>query len=120
MKKWKFTLGVDVSKNTLDISCSELNEHIKIINGSDGFIQFLKWCRKLKIDLKKVSWYAIYRWLRIQVLAVFCETHTIVYAIIPGLTIKNSIGKTRGKNDKVDFFRVAQYEEEKYKSLQPS
>ena len=45
MKKWKFTLGVDVSKETLDISCSELNEHIQIKNGSEGFIRFLKWCR---------------------------------------------------------------------------
>ena len=52
MKKWKFTLGVDVSKLTLDISCSELNEHIKIKNGSEGFTQFLKWCRQLQIDLQ--------------------------------------------------------------------
>jgi len=50
----------------------------------------------------------------------FCESQTIIYARIPGLAIKNSMGITRGKNDKVDSFRIAQYGEEKYKSLQPS
>ena len=28
MKKWKFILGVDVSKLTLDVHCLELNLHI--------------------------------------------------------------------------------------------
>jgi len=50
----------------------------------------------------------------------FCEAHAIVYARIPGLAIKNSMGITRGKNDKVDSLRIAQYGEEKHKSLQPS
>ena len=33
MKNWDFTLGVDVSKNTLDIYCAEITEHIRIQNG---------------------------------------------------------------------------------------
>ena len=35
MKKWDYTIGVDVSKNTLDIHCAELNEHIQISNNQD-------------------------------------------------------------------------------------
>ncbi len=120
MKKWKFTLGVDVSKHTLDISCSELNEHIKIKNGSEGFTQFLKWCRQLKIDLKDCFLVLEYTGGYEYKLLQFCQAHTIVYARIPGLAIKNSMGITRGKNDKVDSARIAQYGEEKYKSLQPS
>lgn len=120
MKKWKFTLGVDVSKHTLDISCSELNEHIKIKNGSEGFTQFLKWCRRLKIDLQDCFLVLEYTGGYEYKLLQFCEAHAIVYARIPGLAIKNSLGITRGKNDKVDSLRIAQYGEEKYKSLQPS
>jgi transposase len=120
MKKWYFTLGVDVSKLTLDISCSELNEHIKIKNGSEGFKQFLKWCKRLQIDLKKsfmvMEYTGGYEYKLIQ----FCEDNSIEYARIPGLAIKNSLGIVRGKNDKVDSFRIAQYGEEKHKSLQPS
>ena len=120
MKKWKFTLGVDVSKLTLDISCSELNEHIKIKNGSEGFTQFLKWCKQLKIDLQDAFLVLEYTGGYEYKLLQFCEAHAIVYARIPGLAIKNSMGITRGKNDKVDSARIAQYGEEKYKSLKPS
>jgi len=100
MKKWKFTLGVDVSKLTLDVSCSELNEHIKIKNGSEGFMQFLKWCRKLKIDLQESFLVLEYTGGYEYKLLQFCEAHAIVYARIPGLAIKNSMGIVRGKNDK--------------------
>jgi transposase len=119
MKSWNFTLGVDVSKNTLDISCAELNEHIKIVNGSEGFTVFLKWCKSLKIDLDKsflvMEYTGGYEYKLIQ----FCDSRNIKYARIPGLAIKNSLGITRGKNDKIDSFRIAQYGEEKHKSLIP-
>ena len=120
MKKWEFTLGVDVSKNTLDISCSELNEHVKIKNGTEGFTVFLKWCKHFKIDLKQsflvMEFTGGYEYKLIQ----FCESRGILYTRIPGLAIKNSLGITRGKNDKVDSSRIAQYGEEKHKSLTPS
>ena len=51
MKKWEFILGVDVSKLTLDIHCGELNEHIQIANGTEGFKIFKKWVKEFKIDL---------------------------------------------------------------------
>lgn len=120
MKKWKFTLGVDVSKNTLDISCSELKEHTKIMNGTEGFKQFLKWCRCLKIDLADCFLILEYTGGYEYKLLQFCEAYSIPYVRIPGLAIKNSMGITRGKNDKADSLRIAQYGEEKYKSLQPS
>lgn len=120
MKKWKFTLGVDVSKHTLDISCAELQQHIRINNGSEGFSHFLKWCRKLKIDLTDCFLVLEYTGGYEYKLLQFCEAKAIVYARIPGLAIKNSMGITRGKNDKVDALRIAQYGEEKHKSLQAS
>lgn len=109
-----------MSKLTLDICCSELNEHIKIINGSEGFKQFLKWCRLLKIDLLHSFLILEYTGGYEYKLLQFCEAHGIVYARIPGLAIKKSLGITRGKNDRVDSFRIAQYGEEKHKSIEPS
>lgn len=120
MKKWKFTLGADVSKHTLDITCSELNEHIKIKNGSEGFKLFLKWCRGLNIDLQDAFLVLEYTGGYEYKLLQFCEAHSIVYTRIPGLEIKNSMGIIRGKNDKVDSGRIALYGEEKHKSLKPS
>src|ERR1700730_15360702 len=107
MKNWEFTLGVDVSRNTLDISCSELNEHIKIMNGKEGFLLFLKWCKNFKIDLQKsfvvMEYTGGYEYKLLQ----FCEAHGILHTRIPGLAIKNSLGITRGKNDKIDSIRIA-------------
>jgi transposase len=44
----------------------------------------------------------------------------VPYSRVPGLAIKRSLGITRGKNDKVDAARIAQYGEEKYKTIQVS
>jgi len=117
MKKWSFTLGVDVSKNTLDIHCAEINQYIRIKNGTEGFLQLVKWCKNLEIDLKKsfvvMEYTGGYEYKFIQ----FCESRSFLYTRVPGLTIKNSMGITRGKNDKVDAARIAQYGDEKHKSL---
>jgi transposase len=120
MKKWKFTLGIDVSKLTLDIYCSEMQLHIQIRNGSEGFKDLLKWCKTNKIELEN-SFIVLehtggYEYKLIQ----FCESKSIPYCRISGLAIKRSMGITRGKNDKVDAARIAQYGEEKHKTLEPA
>ena len=110
-------MGVDVSKNTLDVCCAEIKQHIQIKNGTEGFIQFKKWCRTFDIKLQQcflvMEYTGGYEYKLIQ----FCESNNISYTRIPGLAIKNSLGITRGKNDKVDAGRIAQYGEEKHKSL---
>jgi len=120
MKKWDFTLGVDVSKLTLDVHCTELNIHIRIANGSDGFKLLQKWCSDNRIDLGKsivaMEYTGGYEYKLMQ----FCETKKIQYSRIAGLAIKNSLGIVRGKNDKVDAKRIAQYADEKHKSLVPA
>ena len=120
MKNWEFTLGVDVSKNTLDISCAELNKHIRIENGTAGFKVFLKWCKELKMELSKcflvMEFTGGYEYKLLQ----FCESKAIPYTRVSGLEIKRSLGITRGKNDKVDSARIAQYGDEKHKSLKAS
>jgi transposase len=120
MKKWNYTLGVDVSKNTLDIHCAELQEHIQIKNGTEGFIHFIKWCSIHQINLKQsilvMEYTGGYEYRLIQ----FCEAKQIQYTRIPGLAIKRSMGITRGKTDKIDAARIAQYGEEKHKTIFPA
>ncbi|MGI0060737.1 MAG: IS110 family transposase, partial [Nitrosotalea sp.] len=120
MKKNKFILGVDVSKNTLDIYCTQINEHLQIENGTVGFREFLQWCKAHKIDLKNcvvvMEYTGGYEYKLIQ----FCENKKIPFIRIPGLAIKRSLGIIRGKNDKVDSKRIAQYATEKYSSLRVS
>lgn len=120
MKKQDFILGVDVSRNTLDIHCVEINEHIQIQNGTEGFKLLAKWCKDFKINLAKsivaMEFTGGYEYKLIQ----FCQVKNIPFIRIPGLAIKRSLGIIRGKNDKVDSKRVAQYVLEKRQSLQLS
>lgn len=120
MKKWDFILGVDVSRNTLDIHCAEVKEHIQILNGTEGFRKLVKWCKAFKIDMGKSALVMEYTGGYEYRLIQFCEAKKIPFIRISGLAIKRSLGIIRGKNDKVDSKRIAQYASEKYRSLEPS
>lgn len=119
MKKWDFILGVDVSKLTLDIHCNEINEHVQIANGSEGFKGFKKWVREHGINLTRALVVMEYTGGYEYKLMQFCESLSIPYTRIPGFAIKHSLGITRGKNDKVDAKRIATYAEEKIKTINP-
>jgi transposase len=120
MEKCEFTVGVDVSKLTLDISCSQLNQHIQISNDSKGFKDFANWCKQHGINqqncLVVMEYTGGYEFKFIR----FCEMTSFKYCRVPGLAMKNSLGITRGKNDKVDSNRISIYADEKIKKLNPS
>lgn len=107
-------IGVDISKDTLDLAMLEEEsygsfEYLKIENSFTGFDKILDWLDKHEIKL---------------VNCLFCMEHTGTYGLLffawlsqleiafcvePGTQIKKSIGMTRGKNDKVDASRIADY-----------
>lgn len=117
MKKWNYFIGVDISKNTLDIHSNECNKHIKIENNSSGFKAFLKWANELEIKLSQaiivMEHTGGYEYKFIQ----FCQAKNIDIVRVPGLEIKKSMGITRGKSDKVDAKRIATYADEKQKKI---
>jgi len=120
MEAYNVILGVDVSKLTLDISCAERLQHIQIENSSKGFSALKQWCKINEIDLQKslviLEYTGGYEYRFLQ----FCTSQQIDFCRISGLEIKRSMGMTRGKNDKVDSFRIGQYGEEKIKRLELS
>jgi transposase len=120
MEKKQFTIGIDVSKLTLDVHCSEVNCHIQILNNAEGFKQLLKWTKDKQINLAEslvvLEYTGGYEYRFLQ----FCESKNIIYVRLPGLAIKRSMGITRGKNDKVDAARIAQFGEEKHRAITPS
>lgn len=120
MKKMDFTIGIDVSRNTIDVHCNECNDHIQLLNNAQGFKEFLRWCKSNKIDLQRsiivLEHTGGYEYKFLE----FCESQSLQYVRIPGLAIKRSLGIIRGKNDKIDAARIAQYGDEKYRTLEPS
>lgn len=75
MRNWDYTIGVDVSKNTLDIHCAEVNQHIQISNGTNGFRAFQKWCKTHSIDAAKAFLVMEYTGGYEYKLIQFCEAN---------------------------------------------
>jgi transposase len=114
MKKLIHFIGIDVSKETFDLALikdSEVHQTIQKVfkNNAEGFKNFLSWLKKEKIDFEST---------------LFCIEHTGYYSrpitkfIISrhgnlwmemSLKIIRSLGIQRGKNDKIDAKRIAQF-----------
>lgn len=102
-------IGVDISKATLDICFKPSGLTIQISNAQEGF---LNWYRQLKPLISKTT----------QLIVVmehtgsysvrferFLRTRSVPYCKIAALEIKRSQGMVRGKSDKVDAARIAEY-----------
>jgi transposase len=117
MQKKEFFIGVDVSKQTLDVSVHGTKNHIRIANSSEGFKQLMAWLKSLNIALCN-CWFVMeytggYEYRLVQ----FCQSKQIAFTRVPGLQIKKSLGMQRGKNDKIDSKRIAEYGYEKRDKL---
>jgi len=112
--KKKTFIGVDISKDTLDLALMEEETYgsfsdKRIQNSIKGFDSILQWLEEQNKNLQD---------------CVFCMEHTgtygllffawlsqigIDYCVEPGIQIKRSLGMVRGKNDKIDARRLADY-----------
>ena len=117
MQKKEFFIGVDVSKLTLDVAVHGTKNHIRIANSSEGFKQLLAWLKSLNIAPVD-CWFVLeytggYEFRLVQ----FCQSKQIAFTRVAGLQIKKSLGMQRGKNDKIDSKRIAEYGYEKREKL---
>lgn len=112
--KKKHFIGIDISKDHLDVAllkAAELDlfKDKKVENSFTGFDAIQNWLLKKRVKLED---------------CLFCMEHTGTYGLLlfawlsqlgvdycvePGIKIKRSFGITRGKNDKVDARRIADY-----------
>lgn len=111
--EFEFFIGIDVSKNELDFSVMQGKDflfHKEIENKPSTVLAFLK-------DLSRQPGFTFNN-------SVFCMEHTGIYnnhllvalfekhaniSLESAAQIKSSLGKLRGKNDKVDSIRIAGY-----------
>ena len=111
---YSYFVGIDVSKLTLDVSILNSNGKkievpLVIKNSSNDLDNFIELLIDKLIDLKQV---------------LFCLEPTVHYSnltvtkliskgysvwLASGASIQKSIGLTRGKNDKIDAYRIAEY-----------
>jgi len=117
MQRKEIYVGVDVSKLTLDVAIYGTKNHKKIVNNSEGFKQLLAWLKSLEVELEKCWVVMEYTGGYEYRLVSFCQSKQITYSRIPGLEIKKSLGMQRGKNDKIDSRRIAEYGYQKKEKL---
>lgn len=106
-------IGTDVSKLTIDVSIITI----------DGFHQYQQFDNNAKGFKKLESWLKSTHVFSYDT-AMFCMEHTGIYTrqyvnylllhnakvwMESALHLKRSMGMTRGKNDKIDSYRIARY-----------
>jgi len=119
MQRKEIFIGVDVSKEWLDIAVQGTKNHVQIVNSSQGFKQLQAWLKSSGISIDD-CWFVLeytggYEYRLVQ----FCQSKNITFTRVPGLEIKKSLGMQRGKNDKIDARRISEYGYEKKTKLKP-
>lgn len=110
MGNYSNAIGIDVSKNKLDVCDYNLKIHTESENDDSGFKKIISWARKNHgADLKNVIICFEHTGIYSLPLAMFLNKKGLQYAIVPGLEIKRSLGMVRGKNDKIDAYQIARY-----------
>ncbi|MBK8624568.1 MAG: IS110 family transposase [Saprospiraceae bacterium] len=115
----KFTIGADISKDKINFALRFLNDYLlekEVENTTSALNKFIKEVQSIvkSIVKEKKAKYSV----------EFIMEHTGIYGnllieclagqkmtmfVVAGLEIKNSTGISRGKNDKIDAQRIADY-----------
>src|SRR5689334_11822968 len=102
-------VGVDVSKSTLDMHFKPVEEVIRIDNNLAGFKIWFNQLRKLLIPETHCMIVMEHTGSYSLAFEKFLCRKGIDYCKVPALQIKRSLGVIRGKNDRVDAKRIAEY-----------
>lgn len=110
----KHFIGVDISKKTLDISIyhrdqSQPGNYLKVTNDLPGFKAFTKWLKSKKLNFSDTVVCLEHTGTYGLDICLFLESVNIDYSLVSGLVIRHSLGLQRGKNDKVDSYRISRY-----------
>lgn len=124
-------IGVDVSKNTLDVALFrgkiDWNEgHVKVSNNESGYKELRKWLRlknaekkRLRICMESTGLYThdFRSWLEKEDIIYYVVDPKLMHHFAPPQSIK---GIRQTKNDKADAFRIAIYCSLFHDSMEPS
>ena len=117
--KIKQTIGIDISKLTFDVRIHSNQVYAAFDNDTKGFRKMIKWVNKNNTFSEDETLYIFeHTGLYSHQLAVFLTEQQILFALVPGLAVKRSLGICRGKDDKIDAKKLAKYAYEKREDIQ--
>jgi transposase len=105
--KPELIVGIDVSKKTLDVCIKPAGTTFQISNDLAGFKCLRKTLngQPTQSTLVVLEHTGLYSFR----LEKFLVGHHVAYCKLPALEIKRSLGMIRGKSDRIDSTRIAQY-----------
>jgi len=108
--KFKETLGIDVSKKTIDVVLHLNGDYSQFENTNKGYKTMLLWIKKqTNLSINQILVCFEHTGLYSLPLASYLTKQKITFSMVAALEIKRSMGLVRGKNDKVDAKRIAEY-----------
>ena len=114
-------VGLDVGKKTFDASLMSVDEkelsHKSFDNTPEGIQSLLDWIAGYHLSLSKLLFCAENMGSYVTELSVSSVSMGFSLALVCPLTIKKSIGLQRGKNDRIDAKRIANYAALHYRKL---
>jgi transposase len=112
-------VGIDVSKETIDVFCRTTTASSQFANCPKGFNQMVKWLNQQKISAL-ACWFVFENTGLYSIpLVRFCCFKKFCYSMVVGLDIKRSLGIKRGKSDKIDACNISVYAYQKGSQLKP-
>jgi transposase len=108
---YKTFIGIDVSKATIDVFIHKVNLYKQFPNMKRGFEALLIWVHKTCPDFELQTLHISFEHTGLYSLplALYLEENDIAFSMISALQIKRSLGLVRGKNDRIDARRIAEY-----------
>ena len=112
--KVQHIVGADLSQRTIDLF---YHSHLQIENNKVGFRRMVKWFKQNNINVLEVMIVMEHTGLYSYCFENFLHDHNIAFCKVNAYVVKRSIGLARGKSDKIDARRLANYGYEKKETL---
>jgi transposase len=102
-------VGIDVSKETLDLRLYSVKQQEVVDNKIAGFKKMYRWILKQVEPGTKLFFCFEHTGLYAVPLQLYLEEMGLEYVQVSGLQVKRSLGIQRGKNDRIDAQKLAEY-----------
>jgi transposase len=109
LKSFEESVGIDVSKLTLDVFIYTKNLHKQFPNNKKGFENILKWVIRESRTTNEIIWCFEHTGWYCVLLSHFMHENDLYYCCVNALEIKRSMGLKRGKTDKQDAKEIARF-----------
>ena len=103
------SIGIDVSKATLDVFIHTKRLHKQFLNNKKGFAELLKWVKNEVSKIEETIWCFEHTGWYCVLLSHFMYSNKLYYCCVNPMEIKRSMGLKRSKTDKQDAEEIARY-----------